>query len=193
MIHRYLLLTLILLVCGWSKPLCAALITTDIVYISDDIWEYYYTVENDTALTIEQFALYFPSDIYRDLIDISTVPDWDILLFNYDDGLFPEPNGFFDAFALVQGIAPGEILSGFAVRFTFIGSGDFGAQLFEVYDPLNFNAGPIDSGQTPAISAPREVPAPPTWWLFALGAALLYLSTRQRFNWQLPQRVENIC
>lgn len=182
MIHRYLLLALILLVSCWSKPLSAALITTDIFYISDDIWEYHYTIENDTALTIEQFALYFPSDTYQDLIDISTLPDWDILLFQ-PGALFPEDDGIFDALAWVQGIAPGEILSGFAVRFTFIGSGGFGAQLFEVYDPISFET--LDSGQTPAISAPREVSAPATWWLFALGAAWLYLSTRQRFSRQL--------
>ncbi|MDX1391714.1 MAG: hypothetical protein R3241_05005 [Rheinheimera sp.] len=177
MIHRYLLLALILLVSCYSKPLSAALITTDIFYVSDDIWEYHYTIENDTALTIEQFALYFPSDTYQNLLDISTQPDWDILLVQ-PGALFPEDDGIFDALALVQGIAPGEILSGFAVRFSFIGDGDFGAQLFEVYDPISFET--IDSGQTPAIAAPTQVAAPAVWGLLALGVLLLMLTTPYR-------------
>lgn len=178
MIHRYLLLALILLVSCWSKPLSAALITTDIFYISDDIWEYHYTIENDSALTIEQFALYFPSDIYQDLIDISTLPDWDILLFQ-PGALFPEDDGIFDALVFGQGIAPGAILSGFAVRFTFIGSDDFGAQLFEVYDPISFDI--LDSGQTPAIAAPAQVPTPAGWSLLLLGLGLIMLTTKRRF------------
>ena len=182
MIHRNLFLALILLVCCWSKPLSAALITTDVFHVSDDVWEYYYTIENNTDFTIEQFALFFPADTYRNLVNISTVPDWDILLFNYDDGLFPEDEGFFDALALEAGIAPGATLSGFGVRFKFIGSGDFGAQLFEVYDPLNFEAGPIDSGQTPAIAAPTQVPLPAGWSLLALGVLLLMLTTKYRYS-----------
>lgn len=176
MIHRYLLLALLLLVSSWSKPLSAALITTDIIYVSGDIWEYHYTIENNTTVTIEQFALYFPSDIYQDLIDISTLPDWDILLFQ-PGALFPEDDGIFDALVFGQGIAPDAILSGFAVRFTFIGSGDFGAQLFEVYDPTSFDI--LNSGQTPAIAAPTQVPTPTGWSLLLLGLGLIYLSTRQ--------------
>ena len=179
MIHRYLLLALILLVSSWSKPLSAALITTDIIHVADDIWEYHYTIENNTTVTIEQFALYFPSDIYQDLIDISTLPDWDILLFQ-PGALFPEDDGIFDALALVQGIAPGEILSGFAVRFNFIGSDDFGAQLFEVYDPISFDI--LDSGQTPAIAAPTQVPVPAAWSLLALGVVLIMLTTKYRHS-----------
>ena len=179
MIHRYLLLALLLLVSSWSKPLSAALITTDIIYVSGDIWEYHYTIENDTALTIEQFALYFPSDTYQNLIDISTLPDWDILLFQ-PGALFPEDDGIFDALVFGQGIAPDAILSGFAVRFTFIGSGDFGAQLFEVYDPTSFDI--LNSGQTPAIAAPTQVPAPAGWSLLALGVLLIMLTTKYRYS-----------
>ena len=59
MIHRYLLLALLLLVSSWSKPLSAALITTDIIHVADDIWEYHYTIENVKDFRIVYFSLYF--------------------------------------------------------------------------------------------------------------------------------------
>jgi hypothetical protein len=120
---RNLILTLLFALLCCSKPVSATLITSDIFHVGGDIWEYHYSIENDTAFTIEQFALYFPADTYQNLVDISTLPDWDILLFQ-PGAFFPQDDGIFDALALIQGINPGETLSGFAVRFTYIGNAD---------------------------------------------------------------------
>ena len=92
--------------------------------------------------------------------------EWDELVVQPDPILTDD--GFYDALATGDGIAQGASFAGFTAQFDWLGTGEPGAQLFEIIDPDTFET--IYSGQT--------VPEPTALTLLMLGAALT--ATRRR-------------
>lgn len=158
---RSSLTTAIVLLCG---NVSATTINYDATNISGNTWEYSYSVSNDTlASDIEEFSIYFDLRLYENLTSATAPANWDPLALDPDPSI-PD-DGLYDALALVSGIAPGDMLSGFSVQFDYLGSGSPGSQFFELLDPITFSI--LDSGFT--MSAASPVPEPESIWLMGVG------------------------
>jgi len=150
----------------------ATSISYDVSSLGGTGWEYTYTVANDTlGADIEEFTIWFDLALYGNLVATATPADWDPLVIQPDPGL-PD-DGFYDALALVAGIAPGDSLGGFSVSFDYLGRGTPGAQLFEVIDPATFDL--LDDGTTVRAAAgpgpSPAIPEPATGLLLGMGLA----------------------
>ena len=151
----------------------ATSISYDVQSLGGAVWEYTYTVANDTlASDIEEFTIWFDLGLYENLVATATPADWDPLVIQPDPGI-PD-DGFYDALALVAGIAPGDSLGGFSVSFDYLGGGTPGAQLFEVIDPATFDL--LDEGTTARAAAGPgpggpAIPEPATGLLLGMGLA----------------------
>jgi hypothetical protein len=158
------------------QPAFATIITASTTYVSGNIWESRYTITNNSASEITWFTFYFGADQYENLVYIPTAEwgDWDIFSVNP----FLTDDGFVDAFALVSGIAAGQSLTNFVVRYNFLGANLPGAQTFEVYDPAAADpfAEPIGFGEI-EITA---VPEPSV--LLLLGFGLIALVARRKIS-----------
>jgi hypothetical protein len=154
----------------------ATTVTYDVTNIAGNTWEYTYTVNNDTlSVDIEEFTIWFDVDLYENLAVGTTPADWDPLVVEPDPAVPPNgDDGFYDALALVSGIAPDGSLGGFSVQFDYLGSGSPGNQFFEIINPNSFAT--IDDGYTQIAL----VPIPAAFWLFASGFAGLFLPSAFR-------------
>lgn len=147
----------------------ATIITYDLTNLGGNRWEYSYSVTNDSMSSpIEEFTIYFDLELYENLLVGNTLNDWDAIVVQPDPEPDFEADGFYDALALLTGIAPGETVSGFTVSFDWLVTGLPGYQFFEVVDPSNLEA--LDSGWTVTTTS---VPEPGT--LLLLGSGLLGL------------------
>lgn len=159
-----ILLTFALVV---SQSTNATLITYDLDHIVGNTYQYNYTVHNDTlAVAIEEFSVFF-SYAEAENLALALPASWDPLITEPDAVL---GDGFVDWLDLSgAGIAVGSSLGGFSVQFDWIGGASGpGRQLFEVFDPTNFDV--LDSGTT--------IPEPTTVPLLLLGLVWL---TRKHF------------
>jgi hypothetical protein len=144
----------------WSAQAVASPILYEVESLGGDAWRYTYTVGNDTSAPIESFRIYFDYGLYEfDLVEVEPFPgfvaeevdpetyagpaDWDVWVAPTDNILGEEFDGFYDALALGDPIAPmdftypiatAELLSGFSVAFRYLGSGTPGSQFFELLD-----------------------------------------------------------
>ena len=145
----------------------ATLITAGLVQLTGDRWQATYSVTNNTLLSaIDEFSISFALGLFEDIDDTATPIDWDPLIFQPDPSL-PD-DGIYDALALNVGIAPGDTLGGFVVEFDFLGSGIPPGQIFEIFDPFNFDV--LGSGMSVITSVTTlPVPVPATLWLFMVG------------------------
>ena len=159
----------------WSISIShAALITFDATNIAGNTWLYDYTVENTGGFDIEEFSIYFDYTLYENLVNESAPANWDPLAVQPDTGL-PD-DGFYDALALVAGIASGDTLSGFSIQFDYLGANAPGSQPYDIFDPISFNV--LASGNTQ--SATQTVPEPAIFWLLLSGLGLLIRHERIR-------------
>ena len=161
------------LLCIGLQPADATTIHYDVTNISANTWEYTYAVKNDTlGFEIEEFTVYFESGLYQNLVinDVNAVPGWDPL--TVEPNNFLNNDGFYDALAMSSGLAPGNGIGGFTVRFEFLGTGMPGSQFFEVVDPLDFTV--LDSGQTSLVPLPAAI------WLLGSGIIGLAAFARRR-------------
>lgn len=154
-----------------SLSIIGSVHATNVAYslesLSGSEWRYLYTIDNNTLMqSIDEFTLYFDPTRYANLAVQSSPSNWDSLVVQPDNAI--PADGYFDSLSLTNGIAPGAILSGFSVMFTYLGIGTPGPQPFDIVDAA-FNV--IDSG----VSTP--VPEPTTAWLF-VGGILMLLGRR---------------
>jgi hypothetical protein len=132
---------------------------TNISYTTQDlgsgVWEYSYTITNDTlSIPIEEFTIYFPYGIYDNLISTTSNTDWDILTIQPSNVLSPLA-GYYDGLTLSTGILPGTSASGLTVAFNWLGIGTPGSQYFEIVNPSTFDV--LESGQTTAVPIPPSL------------------------------------
>jgi len=143
---------------------------TQIIYQTSELgtgrWQYTYDVKNISLTeTIEEFTIWFDFGLYDNLaIETPNPPasNWSEIV------LQPEPvlqdDGAYDAKALNLGIGIGQIVTGFSVRFDWLGNAVMpGPQFYEIIDPVTYQT--IDSGYT--------IPEPATLLLLALGGLVL--------------------
>lgn len=148
-----------------ASPTSAVTIAFGLTPLAGNEYEYTYTVTNDSlAQALQAFTVFFPLGLYDNLSVTSPVADWDEVAVD-PDPLFLAA-GFYDALAQVGGIAPSAALDGFSVRFTWLGSGQPGAQPFTVTDPLS--SATLASGTTVPL-APGRIPLPGSAWLMVAG------------------------
>lgn len=138
----------VLLAASGSTQAGPASIVYEAVELGGGQWEYTYEVSNNSLpVAIEEFTIWFELGSFAQLAVTTPDPpagDWDELVVQPDPVLTDD--GFYDALALSAGIAPGETVADFSVSFGWLGSGQPGAQLFEIIDPETFE--PIYSGLT---------------------------------------------
>jgi hypothetical protein len=136
-------------------------------------WTVDFVVTGDgTPAVINDFTVYFPDASFSALSLGASPSAWDSLVVQPDTTLHSP--GFLDSLALASGIGNGASVSGFDVRFTFLGSGNPPPLRFDIND-ANFHA--VYSGLTSV--AVVAIPEPETAWLMLLGLGAI-LGTRLR-------------
>lgn len=143
---------------------------TEIWYQTSDLgsgrWQYNYDVTNiSLTVPIEEFTIWFEFGLYENLAVETPDPpagNWSEII------LQPEPvlkdDGAYDAKALGSGIGVGQIVTGFAVSFDWLGDATMpGPQFYEIIDPVTYQT--IDSGRT--------IPEPTMLLLLGVGAVAL--------------------
>ena len=141
-------------------------------------WQYNYNVSNiSLSQPIKEVTISFDADSCRNLAVVAPTPaGWDAVIWQ------PEPflhdAGGYDALTSGGGILGGQSVSGFMVRFDWLGAGAPGSQLYNIVNPVTFEM--IDSGTT--------VPEPATLSILALGSLLLAGRKGLRHGRQVTQR-----
>jgi len=149
---------------------------TQIAYEATDLgggrWQYTYDVWNNSLTEgIDEFTVWFGIGSYDNLVIATADPpagNWDELVWQPDE--FLGDDGGYDALATGLDIAIGEHVYGFAVSFDWLGTGEPGAQFYEIIDPDTFAT--IDSGWT--------VPEPGAMVLLGLGIVKILARRRKQ-------------
>ena len=148
MAPRVIYLLFLMLFPLWTQ---ASIINYSVSNISDNTWEYQYSLNNDSlGFAIEEFTIFYELGVYENLLVTNSPDDWDSIVIQ-PDPMLPD-DGFFDALALVVGLTPGDLLGGFSVQFEFLNPGKPGAQFFEILDPNDFSV--LASGTTTLVPIP---------------------------------------
>jgi PEP-CTERM motif-containing protein len=162
-------LTLGLALLASAATASAGTVTYDVASLGGTSWRYDYQLANDgLPLPVDEFAIYFDAALYRDLRDAAGPAGWDLLVAQPDPGL-PD-DGFLDALALLQPLAPGATLGDFSITFDFFGAGAPDAQAFQFLDSSTFQV--LDAGVT-QLRAPVAVPEPSSLALLLIAFAVM--------------------
>lgn len=146
-------------------PLHAAGAAISAVYhpLTGHQWTVDFTVTGDgSPAVINDFTVYFPDASFSALSLGASPSTWDSIVIQPDTTLHSP--GFLDSLALGSGIGNGASVSGFDVRFTFLGSGNPPPLRFDIND-ANFHA--VYSGLASVTVA--AIPEPETALLMLLG------------------------
>lgn len=119
--------------------------------VGEDLWQYSYRVSEHDFLKDDSFAIYFDHDTYANLQD--PVPavndDWDAMSFQPDPNITPD--GWYDGLALVDHAS---LADPFSINFVWLGDGNPGAQIFEIYNP---DWEVVETGMTSPVPVPSSV------------------------------------
>ncbi len=168
------------LLCLLAQPALAGPITYTLDDLGGGQWQYNYTFDNTFAFPVDAFTIFFDLGVYENLFVFASPEDWDSFVAQPDGGI-PD-DGFFDTFAEIASLDPGDMVSGFSVMFDFLGGGTPGTQFFEVYDPFScddFGCEVLADGRTMA-DGQVGVPEPSTLWLFSTALLLSGFASRKR-------------
>jgi hypothetical protein len=142
-----------------AAPASAVTITYDLTAQGGNSYRYTYTVENNgsTGGAIQLFDILFDPEVYdEDSLSIVTPNppsnDWDQLILSSGIDL----PAAYDALALDGGIPISSFETGFAVSFTWLGSGLPGAQEFQILDFDTFDV--LEVGTTTTVPGPAALP-----------------------------------
>jgi hypothetical protein len=175
--RKLILVVSSLLIAGLTAPAQAISIQYDVIALGGNQYRYDYSITNDGSLgsgtAIQLFDILFdPANFLESSLTISTpsplAQGWDQLILASAPGV----PAAYDALATAGGIADGSTVGGFAVEFTWIGTGLPGSQPFAIYDPSTFDL--LSEGTTTSV-----VPTPAAAWLLGSGLAVLlgFIST----------------
>jgi hypothetical protein len=159
-----------------AAPLIASATVVDFSLsdVSGNTWQYNYSIINTTQPgNIGEFTVFFAPGQYSNLSVQASPGNWSSVVAQPSSN--PLVSGSFDAQALDLGLAPGQSQAGFAVQFTWLGSGTPGSQLFNIVDPT---IGTLESGNTTLVATP--VPLPAATWLFVSGLTGFGAMVRKR-------------
>lgn len=159
-----------LLLCSTRAAVATVSIQYSVVPLGGNVYKYVYSISNSGGSpAVQLFDILFDTSLYQEssLQIVTPAPlstQWtQQILHSVPPAL---PAGY-SALALSGGIPAGSTVSGFAVQFTWLGSGVPGAQPFQIFD-TSFNL--LQSGAS--TQAPLTVPASSTLSLAVLGVAL---------------------
>lgn len=161
----------LVILCSLTTPAHAASVQYNLVALGSNDYRYVYSITNDGSLgsgvALQLFDVLFDPTQYLESSLTITTPsplsgNWDQLILASSLGV----PAAYDALALAGGIADGTTVAGFAVDFTWIGSGAPGSQPFEIYNPSTFAL--LGQGVTAS-----PVPVPAALWLFCSGLGTL--------------------
>jgi len=155
----------------------SAVFVYQVTPLGGNVFQYTYSVFNNSALgpgvAIQLFDIEFDPTLYDENSLTSMTPSplntqWS------EQFLTPVPPlpAAYDVFALAGGIPDGATVSGFAVRFTWLGQGSPGAQPFEIFDTETFDL--LQSGATGTASEPSTV--------FLIGISLAFCALTLRIR-----------
>jgi len=140
--------------------------------LGGNVYSYIYSVTNDGSLPggapVRLFDVLFDPNLYQESSLLIVTPSglqaqWSE---HFLASVPPSIPAFFDVYTSGGGIPSGHTVTGFAVQFTWLGSGVPGSQPFEIYDPTTFQM--LQSGNTfDGTSAPE----PSSFGMMALAIA----------------------
>lgn len=126
-------------------------------------FRYEYTVKNDGSLgpgvPLELFDIEFDPTLYLETSLTIVTPA--SLQASWSELILPSQIGvpaLYDVLATAGGLSVGQHVTGFAVEFDWLSSGQPGSQTFLVFDPVTFQ--PREVGLTVAALPPNPNPAP---------------------------------
>jgi hypothetical protein len=163
----------------FSAPAQAATIIYEVAFVSQDIWQYTYTITNtgSVAGNIRLFDILFDPEIYDEAsLTVASSPaiaaGWDQQLL----GSGVAQPAAYDVLAIGGGIANKESASGFAVRFRWLPGNQVtpSAQAFRIYDPDTFQV--LETGTT------SVVPLPASFWLMGQAFAVVAFRMQRRLR-----------
>jgi hypothetical protein len=154
---------------------CAILVSTTLAWASDPTqisytttplggarWQYDYSIANENfSPAVKEVTIRFDMGQYQNLAVAEAPAGWNAIVWQPDP--FLNDAGAYDALHSGAGIAMGDVVGGFSVRFDWLGTGSPASQYYEVVDPVTFAT--LASGWT--------VPEPATLGILAIGSLLL--------------------
>ena len=103
----------------------------------EGVWEYSYNVSDYTFDDGYGFIIYFDYGLYENITPTGMWNnDWDISAFEPTILLGIEDSGVYDALSLVDSAS---LTDPFTVQFNWLGLGDPGLQLFDIYDSADWS------------------------------------------------------
>jgi hypothetical protein len=162
-----------------------------LVPLGGNVYQYVYSIRNNGTLpggsAVKLFDIFFDSSLYQKsslqiVTPSSLQSQWSEVLLAVIPPVIPAE---YDVLSLQGGIPVGGAVTGFSVKFTWLGSGVPGAQVFQISDPSTFQV--LQTGQT--VLDPTSVPAASTLSLILIGLGLALLAAYQiRFKNPQPAR-----
>lgn len=147
----------------------ATAIYYELASLGGNTWRYIYTVVNDNpplGQAIEWFQIQFPG------ATALTAASGPSITSRWDEAIFPEVLGVepatYDVLARLDGIGSGQHETGFAVDFSWTGTGLPASQSYSILDPASL--GVIADGQTLMAAG---TPVPGSLWLIAPAVMVL--------------------